>query len=151
MVSGRGIWMTSAVHPATADDADICAAIVNDWIDATDWHPRVHTHADVARFYREVVWAKREVLVAGTPATGFIAMTEDHCVTALYAATPGRGTGTALMQAGQAARPELSLWTHVPNTPAQSFYRKMGFDEVRRTDGDNEEGVPDILYRWVRT
>jgi hypothetical protein len=29
---------------------------------------------------------------------------------------------------------------------AQCFYERHGFVETRRTEGDNEEGAPDILY-----
>lgn len=32
-----------------------------------------------------------------------------------------------------------------------AFYERHGFVEVRRTPGDNEEGEPDILYRWQPT
>lgn len=136
------------IRPARPDDAAPCAAMVNAWIDATDWHPRLHTHDAVARFYRETVWATREVLVAGDPPTGFIAISTDQYVTACYASPPAQGTGTALMRAAQRERKTMFLWTHVPNVAAQAFYAKMGFTEVRRTDGDNEEGVPDILFQW---
>lgn len=48
----------------------------------------------------------------------------------------------------QQATGPVELWTFVANTGAQSFYRREGFAEMRRTDGDNEEHLPDILYRW---
>ena len=34
------------------------------------------------------------------------------------------------------------------NARARAFYERQGFQPVSRTDGDNEEQLPDILYRW---
>ena len=31
---------------------------------------------------------------------------------------------------------------------AVSFYRRHGFEVVGRTDGDNEEGAPDLRMEW---
>jgi hypothetical protein len=42
----------------------------------------------------------------------------------------------------------LQLWTFASNASAQRFYERHCFVETRRTDGDNEEGAPDILYAW---
>ena len=61
----------------------------------------------------------------------------------------GRGIGAALLQLAKRERPEgLRLWTFAANTGAQRFYERHGFVATRRTDGDNEEGAPDILYVW---
>ncbi|HEX5781513.1 MAG TPA: GNAT family N-acetyltransferase, partial [Solirubrobacteraceae bacterium] len=61
----------------------------------------------------------------------------------------GRGIGAALIQLAKRERPEgLRLWTFAANTGAQRFYERHGFVATRRTDGDNEEGAPDILYVW---
>ena len=140
-----------AVRHATGADAATCAAIVNDWIDATPWMPRVHTHEAVVAFYRNVVIGRREVLVAGAPVDGFLALDEEAAlVTALYVATPGRGIGRALLDAARRGRARLELWTFVANEGARRFYAREGFREVRRTPGENEEGLPDILLRWER-
>ena len=40
------------------------------------------------------------------------------------------------------------LWTFVANAPARRFYAREGFVEVRRTGGENEEGLPDVLLKW---
>jgi len=141
--------MTDPIRPARPDEPAPCADKVNPWIDSTPWHPRLHPHNAVARFYKNTVWSTRDIPVSGDPPAGFIAITSDNYVTACYTRPSGKGTGTALMRAAQNQRYMLLLWTHVPNFPAQSFYAKMGFSEVRRTNGDNEEGVPDILYQWT--
>ncbi len=42
----------------------------------------------------------------------------------------------------------LRLWTFQANHKARKFYEREEFVELRRTNGDNEEGLPDILYGW---
>ena len=140
-----------AVRRAVAADAAACAAIVNDWVDATPWMPRVHTREAVAAFYQDIVFGRRDVRVAGEPVDGFLALDEEAAlVTALYVATPGRGIGRALLDAARAGRDRLELWTFVANAGARRYYAREGFREVRRTPGENEEGLPDILLRWER-
>ncbi len=71
-------------------------------------------------------------------------------VTALYVAVPGQGIGKAFLDFAKTGRDSLELWTFVANTDARRFYRREGFTEIRQTEGDNEEGLPDILLRWER-
>jgi GNAT superfamily N-acetyltransferase len=71
----------------------------------------------------------------------------------LYVATSeqGRGVGSRLLRlAMDSTADDLQLWAFQRNTRARQFYERRGFVEVRRTDGDNEEHEPDILYRWER-
>ena len=35
------------------------------------------------------------------------------------------------------------------NEGARRFYERHGFTAVEWTDGDNEEGAPDVRYRWT--
>jgi hypothetical protein len=42
----------------------------------------------------------------------------------------------------------FSLWTFQANLGARRFYERHGCRQVRRTDGDNEENLPDILYEY---
>ena len=137
---------------ARIDDMKACAAILNRWIDDTAWMPRLHDRADVERHYRQTVFAERDVLVVDYEgAAAFIALSDDHYVTALYADRPmrGRGCGRALLDLAKEKHPdELKLWTFQANTDAQRFYLREGFREIRRTDGDNEEGLPDMLFEW---
>jgi GNAT superfamily N-acetyltransferase len=61
----------------------------------------------------------------------------------------GRGVGRALVAAAKARRPEgLTLWTFVANEGARRFYAREGFVEVGRTEGENEEGLADVLLAW---
>lgn len=139
------------LRPAVPSDAAACAAILNDWIDDRDWMPRVHSRDDVAAFYADFVFMQRDVWVIGAPVAGFMALDRDaEMVTALYVAAPGRGLGKALLDHAKAGRAELALWTFQANDGARRFYAREGFHEVRRTEGDNEEGLPDVLLRWER-
>src|SRR3954451_24057194 len=61
----------------------------------------------------------------------------------------GRGIGTQLLALAKRERNGgLRLRTFASNTGARRFYERHGFAEADRTDGDNEEGAPDILYVW---
>ena len=147
--------MSGAAHirDAMLADASACAAILNDWIDATEWMPRIHTHAVVENHFRDVVFRDRDVWVSEmTQITGFAAIDRDEAyVTALYVAAPERrqGVGAQLMTYVKAQNPDgLSLRTFQANEDAIRFYRRNGFAETDRSDGDNEENLPDILFRW---
>ena len=41
-----------------------------------------------------------------------------------------------------------ALWTFQPNVGARLFYETRGFRSIRQTDGENEEGEPDVQYEW---
>jgi GNAT superfamily N-acetyltransferase len=110
-----------------------------------------HTHEeDLAHFgqafVRGVVWvAVEEGRIVGLCAVrrGWI----DH----LYVehARHGRGLGRALLAAALRRRRRVRLWTFQRNTRSRGFYRLQGFDEVRLTNGaDNEEKEPDVLLEW---
>ena len=62
-----------------------------------------------------------------------------------------QGLGTALIERAKVECPEvLDLWTFKSNRRAQRFYERHGFRAVGGTNGDNEEGEPDIHYRWAK-
>ncbi|MEL7462059.1 MAG: GNAT family N-acetyltransferase [Pseudomonadota bacterium] len=143
--------MGGMIRPGTPSDAPAAAAILNRWIDSRDWMPRVHTHAEVEAFYADFVFVQRLVWVVGEPVAGFMAIDDKAAViTALYIATPGRGLGRDFVELAKARHDHLSLWTFVANTGARRFYEREGFQDRRRTPGDNEEGLPDIEYEWER-
>ena len=136
------------IRPATPGDAPACAAILNAWIDATPWMPRVHPPDDVERHYRESVLPQQRVFVAERDGRidGFVAVAPNgEMVSALYLAPEarGRGLGPALLDAVRDG--PQRLWTFQANEGARRFYLREGFREIRRTEGDNEEGLPDIL------
>ncbi|MEO0372576.1 MAG: GNAT family N-acetyltransferase [Pseudomonadota bacterium] len=137
------------IRQAIAEDALACAAIHNDWIDATPWMPRVHAPQEVEAYYSVYLLAKTRAFVVSDPIRAYLSLTADGFVSALYSARPGKGFGKALINHAKGLETALSLWTFQANTGARRFYEREGFRAMRQTDGDNEEGLPDILYRWV--
>ena len=61
-----------------------------------------------------------------------------------------QGHGRALLDHAKARADRLSLWTFEANREALAFYAAQGFAETARTDGDNEEGLPDVRLEWRR-
>ena len=141
------------LRPAVPEDAAACAAVFNEWVDATEWMPRVHPADDVERHYREHVLEVCAVTVAeaGRAGGGVPGARPEGMVGGLYLAPEarGRGVGARLVAAAKARRPEgLTLWTFVANEGARRFYAREGFVEAGRTGGENEEGLPDVLLAW---
>ncbi len=136
----------------TPQDAGEAVRILRAWIDDTPWMPMLHDPDDMQTF-----WARRlceaEGLAVDGPAglAGFL-VREGETIAALYVDRLARetGVGSALLEAARHASSRLRLWTFVANTRAQAFYRHHGFCEVSRTDGANEEGLPDVQMEWSR-
>jgi GNAT superfamily N-acetyltransferase len=60
-----------------------------------------------------------------------------------------RGLGSRLVEIAKSQYPRgLQLWTFQSNAGARRFYERLGFTAVAWTDGDNEEGAPDVRYEW---
>jgi GNAT superfamily N-acetyltransferase len=145
------------VRHGRLEDATACARIKNDWIDETPWMPRIHSAVDVESYYRDVVFAKRHVVVAEHRGllAGFAACDlQNNEVTSLFVHRGARGHGIGkrlITYAKEQSAGQLELWTFVQNEGARRFYLREGFTEVRTTPGDNEEQLPDILLGWRST
>ena len=62
----------------------------------------------------------------------------------------GRGIGSRLIALAKARSPAgLQLWTFQVNAGARRFYERHGFVAAEMTDGDNQEGQPDVRYAWT--
>lgn len=61
-----------------------------------------------------------------------------------------QGVGQLLLDAAKSRHDRLELWCFQQNWAARAFYEKNGFVAVKETKGDNEEKLPDRLYRWQR-
>lgn len=141
--------MSVIISDARAEDASALGAILSDWIDATDWMPRLHQRQDDAEFVGRLI-ARGQVRVARkVGAVGVIAR-DGAEIDALYVAPRGQGMGRALIAEAQAQQPHLALWTFAANAPARAFYAAMGFAETGGTQGDNAENLPDIRMEWHR-
>lgn len=114
--------------------------------------PPVHTDAEVRAWFREAVLQQQEVWVADADGEPVAVLVLDHgWIEQLYVepTLTGHGIGGALLRVAKDRFPAgLELWTFESNGRARRFYERHGFLAVDRTPGDNEEGAPDIRYRW---
>lgn len=141
------------IRPAQESDASAMADVLSDWIDATPWMPRLHSHDEDLGFCRFLV-KTTEVFVADPQnGFGFLARKGD-AVDALYLSPDLRrqGWGTALIDAIKHDRRRLTLWTFQTNKPAIAFYEAQNFHITDLTDGSrNAEKLPDCLMTWTRS
>lgn len=143
------------VRRAAAPDLSACAAIINDYMDATDWLPRTVDRKTIEEMFAPALLNKRTIFVAedGDAIIGYLSM--DHeagFIHALYLRPHAQnmGLGKALLDAAKDARPQgFELTVFEPNADAMRFYLREGLVEVPegRKD-DTEEGVPTVLMRW---
>ncbi|WP_052245126.1 GNAT family N-acetyltransferase [Halocynthiibacter namhaensis] len=144
--------MQPEIQRGYADDARACADILLDWVRETPWVPELWTHPETETFVRSLI--KRgsvSVLRQGDDAVAGFIDAKDGWLNCLYVAKHARGLGQGKMLIDHAARLNptgLHLWCFAQNQAAVRFYTRAGFREVARTDGDNDEGLPDIqMYR----
>lgn len=148
------------IRPAQPTDAGAVAAILSQFIDTTDWMPRLYSRAEELSFAGVMVdrgWVHvAEPAGQGAGVAGFLAI-DAGFVHALYVACAqrGQGVGLRLLDHAKAQAARLELNTFQANTGAQRFYTREGFREVGRGDGRglgsvNDEGLPDIRLIWER-
>lgn len=139
------------LRKASAADAPACGRILQNWLDRTDWVPDLHDLHETEDFLRDTLIAQGHttLAVAGGRIAGFLSR-DNSFVKALYVAEGFRGVGigAALLNRAKTETPRLTLWTFVANVAARRFYAREGFVELERTQGDNEEKLPDILLEW---
>ena len=142
------------IRRATAADA---AAVADVWLlsrkaSVPAIPAPVHDDADVRRYFAHVVIPERETWVVDLDGevVALLAL-EDGWVDHLYVHPDhvGHGLGSELLELAKRRRPDgLDLWTFQSNAGARRFYERHGFTAEATTDGDNEEGDPDVHYRW---
>jgi len=147
--------MSFFLRPARSTDAGKLGAILTEAVAANPWKPRLHTGAeDIAHMAGMIErgWVTVAEHLDKPLILGFLAREKDfiHAVF-ISPQARGEGVGRALMDAAKAQSERLSLWTFQANTGSQRFYQREGFVEASRGDGsNNEEGLPDIEYHWMR-
>lgn len=140
---------------AVADQAAVVAAYLASRAAAFPAIPRsIHPDHDVLRHFRDDVWPTHEIWVPEVDGTvvGLLVLDRGQELEHLYLAPghTGRGIGAALVDQAKQRRPRgLELWAFASNTGARRFYERHGFVAIAFTDGSrNEEGEPDVRYRW---
>ncbi|GHE68041.1 histone acetyltransferase [Streptomyces longispororuber] len=143
---------TVTLRPATAAEGPAVAEVYLRAYDAAlPTVRRAHTDDEVRDFFRHVVergttWVAEEAgAVVGMMVLDGTELSQLH----LAPDRRGRGIGDRFVALAKERSPSgLSLWTFQVNAPARRFYERHGFTADRWTDGDNEEGVPDVRYVW---
>ncbi len=112
--------------------------------------PPVHTDAEVVAWFETVVLLTQEVWVSAARdgSLGGLLVLDRTWLEQLYVHPDhtGRGIGSELVRFAQASRDALELWTFQANAGARRFYERHGFVAAETTEGDNEEGAPDVRY-----
>jgi len=116
--------------------------------------PQLHTPEEDAWWFAERLFAANEVWLAEDieGAAGYVAFRPDF-IEHLFVRPDmqGAGLGFQLLEKAREACSEVTLWTFQQNRAARRFYERHGFVVALETDGaDNEEKLPDVLYRWRR-
>ncbi|CUH54402.1 GNAT family N-acetyltransferase [Shimia marina] len=138
------------IRRAQVADAPAMARIVSDWEAATDWMPSIYGPEEIADMIREAM-PEREMWVAGNPIEGYLSFDPKvNRVGGLYCRKTGAGLGKALMEKAKEGRDFIWLHTHEANEAAQRFYKREGFEEVSRHDGDIHKGLREVRMEWRR-
>jgi GNAT superfamily N-acetyltransferase len=139
------------IRRATPEDVDAITDVYLASRDAAPMPAGVHPRDEVRDHTRRVL-PDRDAFLAiddGQPVGVLLLEGDSLNWLFIHPGAQGRGVGSALLDHAKTLRPGgLALWVFEMNTPAQRFYEERGFIAVRRTDGDNEEGAPDIRYVW---
>ena len=143
-----------AIRAATLFDAQNIAGLLHDSFDWAypDFKP-IYTTQDYLEFVRSVLlkhWMV-ELATEDRHLLGVIAYSTTE-VSQLYVDPSHlrQGIGTQLLRRAQTAADALTLWTFAVNEDALEFYGSHGFQEIARTDGDNDRGEPDVQLEWRR-
>lgn len=140
------------IRQATRSDRSALASIMRAALDGLGFVPKLHTAGEDAAFMAGLLLSA-EVWVAATSTDtiAFIAVTQGTNVPTLYVAPAwqAKGIGVALLNAAKQGRSELVLHCFAQNHIARRFYEANGFSQIARDEvGRNDEGLPDITYRW---
>lgn len=144
------------VRQGYAADADAVAALLRRVREQNvDSIPAgIHPESSMQAWVRDIVMVQTDVWVAkrGDVLVGVLIVRHPDWLEHLYldAAATGAGLGSRLVDLAKAELGgQVQLWTFTSNIGAQRFYERHGFVAVERTDGDNEEGQPDIRYVYT--
>lgn len=114
--------------------------------------PPVHSSEQVREYFRLIVLRAQDVwVVESSGAVVALLSLYGEWIEHLYVDPDrcGTGLGTQLLALAKQERPGgLRLWTFEANTGARRFYERHGFAVTGATQGDNEEGAPDVRYEW---
>ncbi|MEW2066033.1 GNAT family N-acetyltransferase [Streptomyces sp. NPDC007346] len=148
------------IRPAVPRDAEaVTGVFLASRAAAMPYLPRLHSDEDTLAWITHAVlptstavWVAEEAGEGGA-LLGFAVLAGDGELDHLYLRPDAlrRGIGSRLLaEVREAADGPLTLYVFQRNAPARAFYERHGFTAVAFDDGGrNEEGGPDVLYRWT--
>ena len=117
-----------------------------------DIPPPIHADDDVRAWFATTVLPERETwVIEDEGAVVALMVLEPGWIDQLYVEPmyTGRGLGSRLVDLAKELNADgLDLWTFQANAGAKRFYERHTFVAVDTTEGDNEEGAPDVRYHW---
>ena len=132
-------------------DAAEISQILENWAASNQEIPLVHNVEERADYGRWLLEHTSVTMIHNnSDVVGFLAV-EKHIIQALYIKKDfqGFGFGQAAIKFAQKQFEELRLWVFQSNIGAQRFYRRLGFQIVKMSDGqDNDYNLPDVFYCW---
>ena len=136
---------------AIDEDAREISQILEDWAASNREIPLVHNVDERADYGRWLLEHTSVTMIHNNiDVVGFFAV-EKHIIQALYIKKDfqGFGFGQAAIKFAQKQFKELRLWVFQSNIGAQRFYRRLGFQIVKMSDGQgNDYNLPDVFYCW---
>jgi ribosomal protein S18 acetylase RimI-like enzyme len=148
-----GLGRTVTLRRAEPADATAVADLFLASFHATYDFALAHSDDEVREWIAGDLLVTEETWVAEAAGqvVGMMAL-DEHGIGQLYIAPDriGQGLGSAFVGLAKQRRPDgLDLYTFQVNTRARRFYERHGFVVEMLGDGSgNEEGQPDVLYRW---
>ena len=138
------------IATAQPNDTRACTNILITWVRENDWMPELWTIKQTTEFVADLI-QRRTVHVLQDRDRHVVGFLDLHngWVNCLYLADHARrqGQGKALIHHAARLHPTgLHLWCFAQNQAAIRFYTHLGFRDVARTDGDNDERLPDIQF-----
>ncbi|WNF26754.1 GNAT family N-acetyltransferase [Streptomyces sp. C11-1] len=156
---GRTASDAVRIRRATARDAEaVTQVFLASRAAAMPYLPRVHSDEDTRAWITHVVLPTSTAVwvaegEAGGEVLGFAVLAGDDELDHLYLRPDAlrRGIGSRLLsEVRGAVDGALGLYVFQRNAAARAFYERHGFTAVAFDDGSrNEEGEPDVLYRWT--
>lgn len=118
-----------------------------------DYLPHLHSEEETRSFIHDIVMPNQEVIVAVENARPLaFAALGDETLEHLYVAPEAqrKGFGSILLEEAKRRRPAgFRFYVFQANSEARRFYERHGCTIERLGDGsENEERLPDLLYRW---
>ena len=110
----------------------------------------VHTDDEVRSYFDVVVATKDVWVIDERGGIAALLVLDGEWIDQLYVPDHfGKSHGSSLIAVAKRQRSAgLKLWTFEANSRARRFYERHGFVVTGGTNGENEEGAPDVRHEW---